>query len=256
MPALEHSLPAYQQIARYYAEQIATGELAVGDRLPSERELIETWGVSKATANKATAALKAEGLVESRIGSGTVVADRTSIGPAGIGARDMFRRLRHDGRIRLPGERSIRTTTRVPATDVPGQILEVLGGTRDSDSFVQRRRVILRNEKPFSVAVSWFFPPVIGQKDASIVDRLMGDEPIVEGTPKFVANWLGVELTEANDSLSAIAADDQLSTDLGVAPSSPMLYLVSTIFAETWGPIEAGEYYYPERSAVNYRYEV
>lgn len=52
------------------------GELAAGDRLPSERELVETWEVAKATANKAIAALKVEGLVETRIGSGTVVADR------------------------------------------------------------------------------------------------------------------------------------------------------------------------------------
>jgi AcrR family transcriptional regulator len=54
--------------------QIQSGDLAAGERVPSTREIMRRWGVAMATATKVLAALKAEGLVRTRPGVGTVVA--------------------------------------------------------------------------------------------------------------------------------------------------------------------------------------
>lgn len=54
--------------------QIVSGELAVGDRVPSTREIMRRWGVAMATASKILTVLKNEGLVMTRTGVGTVVA--------------------------------------------------------------------------------------------------------------------------------------------------------------------------------------
>jgi GntR family transcriptional regulator len=48
----------------------------VGDRLPSERELSQRWGVARMTIRSAMDGLVAEGLVERRHGSGTYVVPR------------------------------------------------------------------------------------------------------------------------------------------------------------------------------------
>jgi len=48
-------------------------ELEPGDRLPSERELAEQFGVSRASIREAITALSALGLVEARTGDGTYV---------------------------------------------------------------------------------------------------------------------------------------------------------------------------------------
>lgn len=45
----------------------------VGERLPSERELSEQWGVARMTLRRAVDSLVAEGIVERRHGSGTYV---------------------------------------------------------------------------------------------------------------------------------------------------------------------------------------
>jgi DNA-binding FadR family transcriptional regulator len=63
----------YQQIARAIAASINDGRYAPGDRLPSERELADAFGVSRPTVRDAMIALEFQGLVEARQGSGVYV---------------------------------------------------------------------------------------------------------------------------------------------------------------------------------------
>jgi AcrR family transcriptional regulator len=66
-------LPPYAQIAAELRDQIENGTLAPGDRVPSTREITQRWGVAMATATKALAALRQEGIVRPVPGVGTVV---------------------------------------------------------------------------------------------------------------------------------------------------------------------------------------
>jgi DNA-binding transcriptional MocR family regulator len=50
--------------------QIISGKLAPGARLPTEQEMISAMGVSRTVIREAVAALRAEGLVETRQGVG------------------------------------------------------------------------------------------------------------------------------------------------------------------------------------------
>jgi DNA-binding FadR family transcriptional regulator len=72
-PRVKREDPPYLQVANHLREQITSGDLQAGEQVPSERELVDQWGVSRATATKALATLRAEGLVESRPGSRTTV---------------------------------------------------------------------------------------------------------------------------------------------------------------------------------------
>ena len=72
---------ASTKIAAEIRDQIRSGELAVGDRVPSTRQIIRRWGVAMATASKVLANLKQEGLVLTRPGVGTVVAAASSSQP-------------------------------------------------------------------------------------------------------------------------------------------------------------------------------
>ncbi|HEX2902721.1 MAG TPA: GntR family transcriptional regulator [Jatrophihabitans sp.] len=61
---------AFEVTVERLAQGIRLGVLVVGDRLPPERELAETFGVSRVTLREAIKALRDAGLVESRRGRG------------------------------------------------------------------------------------------------------------------------------------------------------------------------------------------
>jgi len=66
----------YEQIARKLAKSIAGGEYEMGQRLPSERELAQTFDVSRPTVREAIIALELDELVDVRLGSGVYVKNR------------------------------------------------------------------------------------------------------------------------------------------------------------------------------------
>ncbi|MFD1719662.1 GntR family transcriptional regulator [Georgenia deserti] len=67
-----NELPSHR-IAGALRQQIVAGVLRPGDRVPSTRQIVREWGVAMATASRALAILRDEGLVSPRTGSGTVV---------------------------------------------------------------------------------------------------------------------------------------------------------------------------------------
>ncbi|MFC7405762.1 GntR family transcriptional regulator [Georgenia alba] len=73
-----------ERIAASLREQIANGDLRAGDRVPSTRQLVRDWGVAMATASRALAILRDEGLVSARTGSGTVVRGGRGAGAASL----------------------------------------------------------------------------------------------------------------------------------------------------------------------------
>lgn len=66
----------YEQIALKLARAIAAGEYEIGKRLPSERELAQTFEVSRPTVREAIIALELDQLVEVRLSSGVYVKNR------------------------------------------------------------------------------------------------------------------------------------------------------------------------------------
>lgn len=63
----------YESVTNAVAEAIAAGRYAPGQKLPSERELTEMYGVSRATVREAMIALAIRGLVEARHNAGVFV---------------------------------------------------------------------------------------------------------------------------------------------------------------------------------------
>lgn len=66
------------EVVERIAAEIRGGVLKPGDRLPTEQELMTAMGVSRTVVREAVAALKAEGLVLTRQGSGAFVANDPS----------------------------------------------------------------------------------------------------------------------------------------------------------------------------------
>lgn len=63
----------YEEIVEQIRELVTRGDLKPGDRLPSERDLVERLKVSRASIREALSALEMMGLLEVRSGEGTYV---------------------------------------------------------------------------------------------------------------------------------------------------------------------------------------
>ncbi|HKM25778.1 MAG TPA: GntR family transcriptional regulator, partial [Corynebacterium sp.] len=61
---------AYSVVLDWLEEQLRSGEIVVGDKLPGERALAEQFSISRASVREATRILDAMGLVRSGVGSG------------------------------------------------------------------------------------------------------------------------------------------------------------------------------------------
>lgn len=69
--------PKYQQIVDYIKEKIANGEWPIGSKIPSQRILAKRFEVNRSTVITALEELMADGLIEGKMGMGTVVVNNT-----------------------------------------------------------------------------------------------------------------------------------------------------------------------------------
>jgi GntR family transcriptional regulator len=70
-------LPPHRQIAAWLLARIESGEFRPGQALPSETDLMQTFGVARTTARRAIAYLRDVGAVRTVPGRGSYVQPRT-----------------------------------------------------------------------------------------------------------------------------------------------------------------------------------
>jgi GntR family histidine utilization transcriptional repressor len=68
--------PLYLKVKRHILENIGSGKWAASTRVPSENEIVKSFGVSRMTANRALKELSDEGVLVRIAGVGSFVADR------------------------------------------------------------------------------------------------------------------------------------------------------------------------------------
>ncbi len=68
----------YEQLVQQIEQRVLSGELRPGDRLPSERELAEQFGVSRTAVREAVKTLHEKGLLDIQVGRGTFIKHGTS----------------------------------------------------------------------------------------------------------------------------------------------------------------------------------
>jgi GntR family transcriptional regulator, histidine utilization repressor len=68
--------PLYLQVKRHILENIGSGKWGTSTRVPSENEIVKSFGVSRMTANRALRELRDEGVLVRIAGVGSFVADR------------------------------------------------------------------------------------------------------------------------------------------------------------------------------------
>lgn len=74
-PVKQQHKTYHQQIVDWFTERIACGDFPVGMKCPTQRALALQFEVNRSTINTAMEELKANGLLETRVGAGTFIAE-------------------------------------------------------------------------------------------------------------------------------------------------------------------------------------
>ena len=76
---MNEALPLYAKVKDHILENIRSGAWEAGRRVPSENELVESFGISRMTANRALRELMAEGFLSRVPGVGTFVKEAPAL---------------------------------------------------------------------------------------------------------------------------------------------------------------------------------
>lgn len=201
-------IPLYYRIKSRLQEAIENGQLAPGDRVPSERELTEQYGVSRMTARQAVTELKAQGYIVRVQGKGTFVAapklDQPLVGLTSF-SEDMRRRGLE------PGAQVLR------AEEVPSgsRVSQVLG--RSEGTLVFRlERLRLADGQPMALEISCIPSDLCPGLLTKPLDRSLYD---------MLRDHYGVKLVKATQRLEAVAANRHEAHLLRVREGTPLLML-------------------------------
>lgn len=79
---MARTLAKYQQVVKWIQQNIEQGHLSPGDRLESENEIGNRFGVSRQTVRHALGILERDGVIESRQGSGNYIREKEILAKA------------------------------------------------------------------------------------------------------------------------------------------------------------------------------
>jgi GntR family phosphonate transport system transcriptional regulator len=224
---LRHSgLPIYAQIAEELRNEIQKGMYQVGDRLPTEAQLSQHFGVNRHTLRRAIAELKNEGLLRVDRGRGTFVA-ATPI------HYTINSRVRYNESLKAQGLEPKMQLLRVTSTEADTAIAKALQ-LEVGESVALIERFGLANDQPICLNNSYFplqrFPDFVEKcQDLTFISISKFLQENYNCDHIRQSSWVSTRLVSPHDA-------QQLSL-----PASLPVLVVDSINVDSQGhPIEYG----------------
>ncbi|KFL32183.1 GntR family transcriptional regulator [Devosia riboflavina] len=212
--------PLWRQAAEVIRNQIASGKLAAGGRIPAERDLLEQLSISRVTLRRALQSLVEDGVLTSSHGRGWYVsADAPREFPNTLESfSETAARLGL-----IPSSDLLRAEIR-PATLDEAEILSIAPGI----ALFHLDRIRRLDGVPVAVDTSYF--PATLRSDFSGVD--FRDSSLFQ-----LLLEAGVDLSRGETTIEARAADAELAGHLGIEPGKPILAMQQLIVDAAGKPV-------------------
>lgn len=225
----------YEAIADVLRSRITSGELAPGDKVPSENDLIDDFGVGRDTAYKALQVLRDEGLTESRRGAPTRVRKFHPV------RRSANKRLASDvwgsgtsmWDIDVRDERPAVIDVEVDRVEASSRVAAALGISRGTPVIRRSRRYVLSG-KPVLAAVSYLPADIADGTPIAEVDT--GDGGIYGRLKE-----LGHGPTRFAEEIRVRMPNKDEKARLNLERGTPVILLVRTAFSDSGRVVEVNE---------------
>jgi GntR family transcriptional regulator len=215
-------IPLYYQLSNLLKNQILSGELVRGAKLPTEVELTKKFGISRLTIRKAKEKLIQEGMVHSIQGSGSYVTEpeKWQSNPNTIETIDDIVTVGKEMAFKMHDFR---------LTQNSEEVAEKLKNSKDR--FVFRISGVRHYRgKPLSYVI-YYLPFEIGSK---IRLEKLDENPFILQLEKLA----DIRITEGLQSFYSGRADRKVAEHLSLRKGSPVLIVESTYFDPDHRPVE------------------
>jgi GntR family transcriptional regulator len=202
-------IPFYAQVRDALRDQIFSGSLATHDRMPSEHQMIEMFGVSRVTIRQALKDLENEGLIFRVHGKGTFVSKPK--------ATQNLTTLQSFGEAMHP--QGFETYSKLIAIKEIAATRQVADRLKLSlgEEVVEIKRLRYLNREPMSYETS-YFPLSIGRK-------LSSEDLATRDILLILENSYGIQVGYADLVLGAHLAEDFQARLLKLEPGAPLLHI-------------------------------
>lgn len=221
----------YRQVADAIRDDIKSGTLGAGTKLPSTQDLATRWNVSTQTIQRAISSLKAQGLVEGSTGRGVFVRRQLPM----VGVSSSYIAPDADGswstwasEAAKHGMEGKQRLLHVVVQPVPGDVADVFGDERE---VVVRQRVMLLDGAPVQLVDSYY--------PRSLADGTPLAEPrkIPGGAPALLAE-LGHRPHDIVETVTARMPTPEEADQLSLAEGVPIIRIERTALSQDDRPIE------------------
>jgi GntR family transcriptional regulator len=220
------------QVEEILRKRIRNATYLPGSRIPSESELSEELGVSRATLRSVLARLAVNGLIIRKQGDGTYVNSRIREVSAHAGNLwDLVRLIENNGF--SPAIRSLSITRKV-ATQKEAQVLALEAG----DPLVQLKRLFLADDRPVILAnnvvpLSCFRVPI---------ERVDGQLHFREILQRYCHQEIGFAITDIHSA----HVNEEIKTILGNGAIRTILELQMAFYNRDDQPLALGLNYFDD----------
>lgn len=219
-------LPPYQRIAAQIIKRITDGELQPGQLVPSVAKIIETEGVSRATAARVPGVLRARGYATATPGVGTIVTLPSKL----TAGADRFQRIQRGGDSLGDGERVEQLGAGAEAATQ--EVADGLG-LNEGDEVAWRRRRYLDAGGVVAVSTTW-----VAKVIADAAPEFMQEGPLPKMTFGLIEERTGRRAVKRRDTVEIRAVPEDIAPYLEVDAGSDSLVMVNHYWDQNGEPTE------------------
>lgn len=232
-------LPFYAQVRDALRQQILEGALQPHQKMPSESQMIDSFGVSRITIRRALHELENEGLIFGVSGKGTFVSKPKAF-------QDLTHLQSFGEAMQEHGYETFSKVISLKELRPSERVAEQLKVKR-TEKVSEIKRVRYLNREPVSVETS-YFPEAIGR-------RLVKEDLSSKDIFLILENDLGIVLGNAELVVGVHVADELQARLLGVESGSPMLHFERLTSSAGGDPISY-EHLYHRGDTFKYKVKV
>lgn len=231
---LKDHIPFHKQISNWLRKQIEDGAFKKNEKLPSENELSELFGVSRVTVRKALQTLENEKFIYRCQGLGSFVNDQRT--------HQSFTHLKDfDEELAGSGLRPSSKVISFGQENVNKEISSYLN-LKENNKVIKLERLRLGNGKPIAYDITWL-PVFYGQL---IEGFNLSEKTII----KILENEFNIPLNKGCYRLEATIAESDMASHIEVSEQTPLLLINRICYTIGDKPVYFQKRYYKNDKMV------